>query len=137
MKPVRDDTATTDCPVCGQGFAVEGRQRFCSTGCRQTAWRRARRAPVEPVVARADTVYTCPDCDARYLGQQRCDDCNIWCRRLGPGGLCPCCDEPIAISDLFDADQLASVPSTTSRRRRSTAVDVQKDATPKNLIHRS
>ncbi len=118
MIAVRDDTATTACPVCGVAFVPEGRQRFCSTGCRQTAWRRQRSAPAEPVVARADTVYACPSCDARYLGEQRCDDCNTWCRRLGPGGPCPCCDEPVAISDLFAADQLANTATATPLTRR-------------------
>ena len=117
MNPVRDDSATITCLVCGQAFEPQRRQRFCSTSCRQTGWRRTRRAPIEPVVARTDTVYACPICDARYLGQQRCDDCNTWCRRLGPGALCPCCDEPIAISDLFDADQLAKIPSAKRTRR--------------------
>lgn len=114
---VRDDAATTTCPICGAAFAPQGRQRFCSTLCRQIAWRRRRSAPVEPVVARSDTIYECPSCNARYLGQQRCDDCNTWCRRLGPGAPCPCCDEPIAVTDLFTADQLASIPSVTPPRR--------------------
>ncbi len=45
MIAVRDDTATTACPVCGNAFEPEGRRRFCSTGCRQKAWRRRRSAP--------------------------------------------------------------------------------------------
>jgi hypothetical protein len=107
VNTVRDDTATTRaCPVCASAFDPAGRQRFCSTGCRQAAWRTKQAAPVEPVVTRSDTVYACPTCEARYLGQQRCDTCNTWCRRLGPGALCPCCDEPIAISDLLAPDQL-------------------------------
>jgi hypothetical protein len=114
MNPVRDDTATITCPVCGVAFTPEGRQRHCSTACRQRAWRRRRQAPTEPLVTRADTVYACPNCDTRYLGVQRCDDCNVFARRLGPGGLCPCCDEPVAISDLFTADQLTA--TTTPRR---------------------
>jgi hypothetical protein len=117
MIAVRDDTATIVCPICGARYTPQGRQRFCSTACRQANWRRSRRAPIEPVVARTDTVYQCPSCDARYLGEQRCDECNTWCRRLGPGGSCPCCDEPIAISDLFDANQLMAVPSSTRKRR--------------------
>ena len=27
-------------------------------------------APPEPVVAKADTVYLCPECEGRYLGEQ-------------------------------------------------------------------
>ena len=118
MTAVRDDTATTACPVCGVWLEPEGRQRFCSTRCRQRAWRRRHLAAVEPVVARSDTVYTCPSCDARYLGQQRCEDHNTWCPRLGPGGLCPTCDEPVAVSDLLSPDQLAQPPSKNPRRRR-------------------
>ena len=46
------------------------------------------------------TIYQCPECGQRYLGQQRCDDCGTFCRRIGPGGPCPHCDEPVAIKDL-------------------------------------
>jgi hypothetical protein len=112
---VRDDTATMACGVCGSAFDRAGRQRFCSTTCRQAAWRRRRFAPVEPVVTRSATVYECPDCDARYLGDQRCDECNTWCRRVGPGGSCPCCDEPVAVADLVSAEQLT--PARPPRRR--------------------
>lgn len=117
MIGVRDDTATMACPVCTESFEPAGRQRFCSTECRQSAWRRSRRAPVEPVVTRSDTVYECPDCDARYLGEQRCEDCNTWCRRIGPGGSCPCCDEPVAIADLLTPDHFAA-PARAPKRRR-------------------
>ena len=48
----------------------------------------------------ADTVYECPSCEQRYLGVRRCDDCNTFCRRIGPGGLCPHCDAPVAQQDL-------------------------------------
>ncbi|MGH9121574.1 MAG: hypothetical protein ACRDYC_06460 [Acidimicrobiales bacterium] len=111
---MRDDTATT-CAVCGAVFEPAGRQRHCSTRCRQLAWRRRRAAPVEAVVTRSNTVYACPVCDARYLGEQRCDECNTWCRRVGPGGTCPCCEAPVAITDLLDADQCAPSPSTRRR----------------------
>ncbi|MGH2608690.1 MAG: hypothetical protein ACRDHF_06325 [Tepidiformaceae bacterium] len=49
------------------------------------------------------TIYECPACDIRYLGQQRCADCGVFCRRVGPGGLCPHCDEPVALADLLPA----------------------------------
>ena len=29
------------------------------------------------------------ECDQRYLETQRCEDCNVWCRRVDVGGLCP------------------------------------------------
>jgi hypothetical protein len=114
VNPVRDDGATT-CGVCGTGFHAVGRQRHCSTLCRQTAWRRRRAAPVEPVVAKADTVYECDGCGERYIGQQRCEICNLWCRRVGPGGCCPHCDDAVALNDLIDPAQLGP------RRLRSAA----------------
>lgn len=46
-------------------------------------------------------VYQCPECESRYLGEQRGDDCGIFCRRLGPGGPCPSCDEPVAVVDIL------------------------------------
>src|SRR2546429_693695 len=74
-----------------------GRSRAC--GARRGAPplpARLRRAPKE------GTVYYCPDCGTRYLGVQRCEDCDRFCRRLGAGGLCPCCDEPVALKDLVE-----------------------------------
>ena len=59
-------------------------------------------------VAKPDIVYQCPSCEARFLGEQRCEECNTWARRLGPGGLCPCCDEPISIMDLLHPDQFVA-----------------------------
>jgi hypothetical protein len=102
MTPVRDDPATMACPSCGQGFVPVGRQRYCSTACRQWAWRRLKAAPVVPAgpVARSSTVYECGSCGNRYLGSQRCEDCNTFARRVGPGGPCPACEEPVAVEDL-------------------------------------
>jgi hypothetical protein len=51
---------------------------------------------------RTITVYQCPTCDTRYLGQQWCHDCHTPCTRLDLGGLCPHCDEPVAISDIIE-----------------------------------
>ena len=118
VPPVRDDTATTATPClrCGVAFDRLGRQRFCSTACRQSAWRQRRAAPIEPIVAKADVVYECADCEARYLGDQRCELCNRWCRRVGPGGDCPHCGDPVAITDILSPEQLVQPRSTTSKR---------------------
>ena len=78
---VRNDTATTVCGQCGADFTAVGRRRWCSDACRQSAWRRRRAAPRPTQPAKIDTVYECPQCQTRYLGTQRCDDCNTWCRR--------------------------------------------------------
>jgi predicted nucleic acid-binding Zn ribbon protein len=101
---VRNVGVTIACPICGQPFTPLGRQRVCSAACRQAAWRRRQGAPRSSLpfrAARAATVYECPSCDTRYLGVQRCSDCGVFCRRVGPGGLCPHCDEPVTVTDLL------------------------------------
>jgi len=104
--PSRNDGVTISCPCCGRNFTPIGRRRFCSDACRQAAWRRRHQPPTPaqpPPPARprrAGTVYACPTCDARYLGEQRCPDCNIFCHRVGFGGYCPSCDEPVAHHEL-------------------------------------
>ena len=100
MISVHNDTATMKCGQCGTPFIPFGRRQWCSDACRQTAWRRRRAAPRPVLPTMNATIYQCPNCETRYLGEQRCDDCNTWCRRLGPGGTCPHCDEPVAITDL-------------------------------------
>jgi len=109
----RNDRAA--CPACGRLFTRAGRRRWCSDACRQAAWRRrhgARSAVAElPAPARPrreHTVYECPECQARYVGCQRCEDCGVFCRRIGPGGACPACGEPVAVSDL---DERAPAPA--------------------------
>ncbi len=108
--PSRDDGVTmalSVCPICGATFSPTGRRRFCSDACRQAAWRRrhsTRKAlpPLPKGDPHSGIVYECPSCGGRYLGQQRCPDCQLFCRRIGPGGGCPHCDEPVAISDLIN-----------------------------------
>ena len=45
-------------------------------------------------------VYECPHCEERYLAERRCPDCQLCTRRLGRGGNCPHCQEPLAIAEL-------------------------------------
>jgi len=74
--PLRDDGGTIRCPVCTTAFAPAGRQLFCSSVCRHTAWRRAHQAPRIPIVVppgtprRPLTVYECGDCGERAVGEQ-------------------------------------------------------------------
>ena len=115
MPPSRNDIRndipgrTATCPTCRQSFTPIRRQTYCNPACRQAAWR-ARHPQPQPATTiiapatsrRAITVYQCPNCDTRYLGQQWCHDCHTPCTRLGLGGPCPHCDEPVAISDIIE-----------------------------------
>jgi len=118
------DGSVTDrpaCACCGRVLALaDPRRRYCSAACRSRAHRRRVAAPPEAALARrqvAETVYECPACEGRLLGERRCPDCNLFCRSLGPGGPCPCCDEPVAIADLVPG--LGSRPDAATRRPHS------------------
>ena len=101
------------CPTCS-GPLPSTRARYCSVGCKQRAYR-LRQVAVTPAdldalaadlrrrrALVAHTIYECPACSQRFLGEQRCAECNRFCRALGPGGACPGCDEPILLADLLD-----------------------------------
>ena len=100
------------CPICQHHFQPTGRQRYCSGACRATAYRRRRHTgrladivipkarPRQPI-----TVYECDNCGQRALGQQRCADCSTFMRKLGLGGECPHCAEPVAVEDLLPTVQ--------------------------------
>lgn len=102
--PWRNAGVTTACPVCGTAFTPVGRQRVCSAACRQKAFRQRRPVSLPPLPTtrpKVATVYVCGTCEQRYLGEQWCSDCQRPCRRIGPGGACPHCDEPVALADLL------------------------------------
>jgi hypothetical protein len=98
------------CPVCQLGFVPIGRQTYCGTACRKTAFRRRHQDPtttitIPPTRHRRDyTIYECPDCGQRLAGEQRCHDCARFARRIGVGGPCPHCDELVAVTDLLDQE---------------------------------
>jgi hypothetical protein len=108
--PCRDDNVTpaspaARCPVCTAAFTPVRRQQYCSPACKQKAYR-ARRPVPEPAPApgparRQASIYQCSECDERYLASQWCHDCNRPCAKIGYGGLCPGCQEPITITELL------------------------------------
>jgi hypothetical protein len=103
---VTTTTGPACCPVCAAPFIPVRRQRYCSPACRQAAFRRRQPAPLPPEpergpVRRQASIYQCGECEQRYLASQWCHDCNRPCRRLGHGGPCPCCEEPIATGELL------------------------------------
>lgn len=104
---LRNVTAET-CQSCGETLLPGRRRAFCSSRCRQAGYRRRRgaqpvtTAPVPVGGRRNVTVYACPDCDTRYLGEQYCPECRTFCTRIGIGGPCPHCSEPVAVDDLTE-----------------------------------
>ncbi|MGH8303449.1 MAG: hypothetical protein ACRET5_18515 [Steroidobacteraceae bacterium] len=123
--PSRDDAATAACPVCKERFNPSGRRRYCCDGCRRKAWARRHQRPVAPVVVPAPgrprrpvTVYECDGCGTRALGDQYCEGCRSFMRRVGVGGHCPECDAPVAVSDLIEVPAAAARPATLSARSR-------------------
>ncbi len=129
--PVCDDTRYDSppplgvCPVCARTFPIDGRGIYCEPKCRQRAYRlrqgKANRPMLTDLAAElrrehrliAQTVYECPSCEERFLGSRRCDDCNLWCRKVGIGGPCSGCDDVLTVSDLIGIDlDLKEVPLT-------------------------
>jgi len=50
----------------------------------------------------AAAIYECPGCGERQT-TRRCQDCNLFTRRLGAGGECPHCGELVLTGELLDA----------------------------------
>jgi hypothetical protein len=101
--------AETACPICQSWFVpLSSRHRYCSSACRRTAWERAHtNPPTGPTHAAAlagepGDVYACALCHRRRLGPGTCDHCGTWLTRIGLGGACPHCAEPVAIRDLLE-----------------------------------
>ncbi len=101
--------ATQMCLYCSE-VLPKGRSRiYCSDNCRVNAWKRRKRATASTAEipkdrpSKATSIYECPLCEVRYLGKQYCGDCGCFCRKVGSGGLCPHCDEPVAFIDLIES----------------------------------
>ena len=112
--PSRHDAVTMACPICRHPFTPAGRRTYCSDACRAAAYRRRRDTPPAPIIVprtqprRPITVYECDNCGNRAVGDQRCADCATFMRRVGIGGHCPSCDEPIAITELLAEEVTAT-----------------------------
>jgi hypothetical protein len=103
--------------VCGRAVPSQ-KARYCARACQQRAYR-LRQEPRTDLdepglrrnlrrrgMLRAHTVYECPDCQQRYLGEQRCPECHRFCRALGLGGRCLDCDALILLTDLLELEVL-------------------------------
>ncbi len=106
--PSRNDDVTMTCPVCTAMFTPTGRRKYCSDSCRVAAYRRRHQPAPPPTVIpparqrKAVTIYQCPDCQELALGEQFCNDCGTFMRRVGWGGECPHCFEPVGIDELLN-----------------------------------
>lgn len=116
------------CPVCAVSLPST-RARYCSAACRQRAFRlrnpnlgtagatelvRLRRDLQHQRALVAHTVYECPRCAERYVGERRCPECHVFCRALGLGGSCPHCDQPILLVELVELPGKEVVPAPTT-----------------------
>lgn len=105
--------ATTGaCPMCDAPLP-SSRATYCSVACKQLAFRLRRQRSAAPDTSlvrqqlkrqrllAAHTIYECPSCGERSLGEQRCSTCQLFCRALGLGGSCPDCDTLILLAELI------------------------------------
>ena len=105
-----DGVTMTTCPICQAPFSAIGRRKFCSDACRAAAYRRRRDGGRALVVLpksrprRPVTVYECADCGERSVGQQYCEPCRTFMRRVGLGGSCPSCGEPVSVTEIVEEE---------------------------------
>jgi len=111
--PMRDGSRDggTGCLVCGKTLESP-RARYCSRAHQQRAFR-LRQQTTPPDLHRlrqelqqrrtviAHTIYECPSCGERLVGERRCPECNLFSRAVGLGGHCPECDTPLLLVDLL------------------------------------
>ena len=116
-EPSRTVISSRTCLVCGTVLSPT-QQRYCTRACQQHAYRLRRTQPARLDLAqvRAElkrrrqlpqhSVYECPTCQTRSVGDQRCADCNIFARLVGLGGNCPDCDAVLSLADLLGEEVL-------------------------------
>lgn len=114
--PLRDDSATIACLVCHKQFVPAGRQRYCSGACKNRAYRHRTSVPATEYGVphgsspKAHSVYECSSCGVLLLGEQRCAECGIFMHRLGWGGCCPNCDEPVVVNEIIPPNAYRQYP---------------------------
>jgi len=119
-QPRRDGSrdGSGGCLVCSAALRSR-RARYCSRAHQQLAFRLRHQQPLpdlqqlrhelqrrRAVVAR--TVYECPNCGERSIGERRCPDCQLFSRAIGLGGHCPECDTPLLLVDLLGEEVVAT-----------------------------
>ena len=120
MPSLRNGNVTArECAACHGPLPAGRARQWCSDACRQSAYRARHTptvtAPTMPAKTprRPHTIYQCPNCETRLLGTQRCQDCGAFMTRIGYGGTCPCCDEPIAFNELLATEIAIATQNVT------------------------
>jgi hypothetical protein len=117
--PMRDGSrdGCAGCLVCGAALR-SSRARYCSRAHQQRAFRlrhqtslpdlqRLRQDLQRHRAVVAQTVYECPSCGERLVGERRCPECHLFSRAIGLGGHCPECDTPLLLVDLLGEEVIA------------------------------
>ena len=117
-EPSRTASASPTCLVCGVALSTP-QQRYCTRACQQRAYRLRHQQPVRLDLPRLraelrrqrtllqHTVYECPTCQTRTVGDQRCAECNTFTRRIGLGGSCPECDAVILLTEFIGLETIS------------------------------
>ncbi len=106
------------CVICG-GDVPSRRASYCTRACQQRSYRLRHHTPTVDVTSVrktlqrrkalvAHTIYECRGCGERFIGERRCENCNLYCRALGVGGSCPDCDTPVLLDDLLGEGVIAT-----------------------------
>ena len=117
--PMRDGSrdGCAGCLVCGVALSSP-RARYCSRAHQQRAFRlrhqtslpdlqRLRQDLQRRRAVVAQTVYECPSCGERRVGERRCPECHLFSRAIGLGGHCPECVTPLLLVDLVGEEVVA------------------------------
>ena len=113
----RSRDGSVSCLVCGAALAST-RARYCSRAHQQRAFRLRQhtnlhlRQMYQQLQRRqallTHTLYECPSCGERFVGQRRCPECNLFSRTVGLGGQCPECEAPVLVADLLGEEVIAA-----------------------------
>jgi hypothetical protein len=116
--PIREGSrdGAAGCLMCG-GPRPSTRARYCTRACQQRSYRLRHQTPTPDLASVrktlqhrkalvAHTIYECSGCGERFVGERRCDTCNLFARAIGVGGSCPECDSPVLLEDLLGEEWL-------------------------------
>jgi hypothetical protein len=85
------------------------------SGAATTDFAQIQHALRRPGALPAHTVYECPECGDRLVGQQRCQDCGRFGQALGLGG--SCCPAPCQSSHMAPGEGPHTLRNWSRKRR--------------------